>query len=68
MESFDCVDTVGFPPPGLRWTCIDGKCGKAKLPDLGQDQSSSDAGASTASNDETPPNKAASKRHKSKRQ
>jgi hypothetical protein len=30
-ECFDCVDTVGFPPPGMRWTCVQDKCVKAKL-------------------------------------
>jgi hypothetical protein len=68
LESFDCVDTVGFPPSGHRWTCLDGKCGKAKLPDLGQDQTASDAAASTASNEETPATRAVSRKHKSKHQ
>jgi hypothetical protein len=68
VESFDCVDTVGFPPSGQRWTCLDGKCGKTKLPDLGQDQPSSGAASSTASNEETAPNKPTTKRHRSKRQ
>jgi hypothetical protein len=68
VESFDCVDTVGFPPSGQRWTCLDGKCGKTKLPDLGQDQASGDAAASTASIDETPAGKTVSKKHKGKHQ
>ncbi len=43
VESFDCVDTVGFPPAGQRWTCDNGKCGRAKLPDLGSDVASADS-------------------------
>jgi hypothetical protein len=30
-ECFDCVDTVGFPPPGHKWACVRDKCVKAKL-------------------------------------
>jgi hypothetical protein len=31
VDCFDCVDTVGFPAPGYRWACVNGKCEKAKL-------------------------------------
>lgn len=31
VDCFDCVDTVGFPPPGYRWACVKEKCEKAKL-------------------------------------
>jgi hypothetical protein len=31
IDCFDCVDTVGFPAPGYRWACVNGKCEKAKL-------------------------------------
>jgi hypothetical protein len=53
LESFDCVDTVGFPPPGHRWTCEAGKCGRAKLPDLGASQdASADANQAAAAAEE----------------
>ena len=47
-ESFDCVDTVGFPPSGYRWSCDDGKCGRVKLPNLGGEQPSAAEEDSTA--------------------
>jgi hypothetical protein len=31
VDCFDCVDTVGFPAPGFRWACVNGKCERAKL-------------------------------------
>jgi hypothetical protein len=37
-DGFDCVDTVGFPPPGHRWDCVDGKCGRVKLPGSAPEQ------------------------------
>lgn|GEM_PF-6202749 len=45
-DSFDCVDTVGFPPSGHRWACINGKCSRAKLPNLVPGDSSATAAAS----------------------
>ena len=62
-ESFDCVDTVGFPPAGQRWTCVDGKCGHAKLPDLNGDSSSAAADASDENSKGNQTMKKARKRH-----
>ena len=51
LESFDCVDTVGFPPAGQRWACNEGKCGQAKLPDLNAPDSAATPAEATASDD-----------------
>jgi hypothetical protein len=51
VESFDCVDTVGFPPAGQRWACNEGKCSHAKLPDLNASDSSAAPAEATASED-----------------
>jgi hypothetical protein len=66
VESFDCVDTVGFPPPGHRWTCEAGKCGRAKLPDLGasQDASADAKQPAAAEADEKVVSKTSSRRRK----
>ena len=61
-ESFDCVDTVGFPPAGQRWTCDEGKCGHAKLPDLA-DATPAAADASDENTKANPTAKKARKRH-----
>jgi hypothetical protein len=53
-ESFDCVDTIGFPPAGHRWTCENGKCGRAKLPDLNPEASSAAAEASADASKDQP--------------
>jgi hypothetical protein len=68
LESFDCVDTIGFPPAGQRWTCVEGKCGHTKLPDLGQATpvGDADAGSPTASNDEQSPKNPPTKKTKGK--
>jgi hypothetical protein len=62
-ESFDCVDTVGFPPTGQRWTCVEGKCGRAKLPDLNPDATPASADASDANSKDKPAMKKTKKRH-----
>jgi len=62
-ESFDCVDTVGFPPPGQRWTCESGKCGHARLPDLNADASPADTEASADTSKDRPKAKKSRKRH-----
>ena len=51
VESFDCVDTVGFPPAGQRWACNEGKCNHSKLPDLNASDSSAAPPEATASDD-----------------
>jgi hypothetical protein len=50
VDSFDCVDTVGFPPPGHRWDCVAGKCNRTKLPSLGasEETGAQEADAATA--------------------
>jgi hypothetical protein len=53
-ESFDCVDTVGFPPAGHRWTCENGKCGRTKLPYLNPEASSAAAEASADTSKDQP--------------
>jgi hypothetical protein len=62
-ESFDCVDTVGFPPSGYRWSCDNGKCGRAKLPSLGGEQqpAATDQDASAVASE---PKTKSRKRHK----
>jgi hypothetical protein len=62
-ESFDCVDTVGFPPAGQRWTCNEGKCGHAKLPDLNADAPATAADASDENTKADSTAKKARKRH-----
>ncbi len=66
VESFDCVDTVGFPPPGHRWTCDNGKCGRAKLPDLGGDASTAAADPDKApvADEKAPPRTSTSRRRR----
>jgi len=54
QESFDCTDTVGFPPDGHRWTCEQGKCGRAKLPNLNPEASSSATDATADNSKNTP--------------
>jgi hypothetical protein len=62
-ESFDCVDTVGFPAAGQRWTCVNGKCGRAKLPDLDPAGSSTAEEATADASKDQPTAKKARKRH-----
>jgi hypothetical protein len=62
-ESFDCTDTVGFPPAGQRWTCEHGKCGHAKLPDLNPEASAAATNANADSSKDTPKAKKTKKRH-----
>ena len=62
-ESFDCTDTVGFPPAGQRWTCDNGKCGHAKLPDLNPEASAAATDANADNSKDTPKAKKAKKRH-----
>lgn len=66
VESFDCVDTVGFPPPGHRWTCDNGKCGRAKLPDLGGEAPTAGAADTdkAAVADEKAPSRSSTRRRK----
>lgn len=62
-ESFDCVDTVGLPPVGQRWTCVEGKCGHAKLPDLGADPSQATQEVSADNSKDKPKTRKSRKRH-----
>jgi hypothetical protein len=62
-ESFDCTDTVGFPPAGQRWTCEHGKCGHAKLPDLNPEASPAATETSADSSKDLPKGKKTKKRH-----
>jgi len=62
-ESFDCVDTIGFPPAGQRWTCVDGKCGHAKLPDLNTDASPANAEAGVDNSKIKPKARASKRQH-----
>jgi hypothetical protein len=39
---FDCVDTVGFPPAGQRWACVEGVCRRTELPNWTPATSSAD--------------------------
>ncbi len=61
QESFDCTDTVGFPPAGQRWTCENGKCGHAKLPNLNPEASAA-TGANADNSKDTPKVRKAKKR------
>ena len=63
VESFDCVDTVGFPPAGHRWTCENGKCGRAKLPDLNPEASAAATDANADNSKDTPKARKTKKRH-----
>ncbi len=63
-ESFDCVDTVGLPPVGQRWTCVAGKCNHAKLPDMGGGNPSQATPEASADNSkDKPKSKKSRKRH-----
>jgi hypothetical protein len=62
-ESFDCVDTVGLPPAGQRWTCVDGKCGHARLPELGADPSQATPEVSADNSKDKPKTRKSRKRH-----
>jgi hypothetical protein len=62
-ESFDCTDTVGFPPAGQRWTCENGKCGHAKLPNLNPEVSAAATDANADNSKDTPNAKKTKKRH-----
>jgi hypothetical protein len=57
------MDTIGFPPAGQRWTCENGKCGCAKLPDLNREGSVAGTGASADNSKNTQKAKKTKKRH-----
>jgi hypothetical protein len=63
QESFDCTDTVGFPPAGQRWTCENGRCGHAKLPDLNPETSAAATDVNADNSKDTPRAKKTKKRH-----
>jgi hypothetical protein len=63
QESFDCTDTVGFPPAGQRWTCEQGKCGHAKLPNLNPEASAADTDATADNSKDAPKAKKIKRRH-----
>ena len=65
-DCFDCVDTVGFPPPGYRWNCVNGKCGRAKLPSVGPTGAAT-GGDTPAASEEPPPAPAKAKKKKKRR-
>jgi hypothetical protein len=62
-ESFDCTDTVGFPPAGQRWTCEQGKCGHAKLPDINPEASAAATDATADNSKDAPKAKKTKRRH-----
>jgi hypothetical protein len=64
VDSFDCVDTVGFPPPGHRWNCVERKCTRAKLPSLGGVPEGTTAEATPPSDETKAPAKKRKTRHR----
>ncbi|HEY5284911.1 MAG TPA: hypothetical protein VIM14_19115 [Polyangia bacterium] len=62
-ESFDCTDTVGFPPAGQRWTCEQGKCGHAKLPDINPEASAAATDTTADNSKDAPKAKKTKRRH-----
>ncbi len=63
---FDCVDTVGVPPPGHRWTCQKGRCVKEKLSEFGQNPSGSNQSGADQEDTKATPAKAKTKKSRAK--
>jgi hypothetical protein len=56
-DGFDCVDTVGFPPSGQRWACVQGKCNRVPLPSLLPDGATGSQESSQVSSRKATPRK-----------
>jgi hypothetical protein len=62
-DCFDCVDTVGFPPSGQKWACVNGKCVKAKLPGFSGENKPAETGTAP----EPEPSQVSSRKAKKRR-
>jgi hypothetical protein len=64
VDGFDCVDTMGLPPSGYRWSCDNGKCGRAKLPMIGGGQPAAVEAEKTAAAADKPKAKSSKRRRR----
>jgi hypothetical protein len=66
-DGFDCVDTVGFPRSGERWSCVSGKCVRAKMPQIGGVSSGQSSGTAAKAEETAAPAKKVKKTKKRRR-